>query len=96
MTEYEKSKYAEYSKELERIRKKLADKDHQRLKRNLELIQNSYTVAELSVVLDISANTWTNRMKEPWKRFSYDDLRTIAHYCRIDFIKLVDGELRIG
>ena len=75
---------------------KATAKDHQRLKHNLELIQKSYTVAELSVVLDISANTWTNRMKEPWKRFSYDDLRTIAHYCRIDFIKLVDGELRIG
>ena len=75
---------------------KATAKDHQRLKHNLELIQKTYTVAELSVVLDISINAWTNRMKEPWRKFSYDDLRAIAQYCRIDFVKLVDGELKIG
>lgn len=75
---------------------KAREKDHQRLKDNLELIQKNFTIAELSVVLEISLNTWTNRMKEPWKRFSYDDLRAIAQYCRIDFVKLVDGELKIG
>ena len=71
-------------------------KDQQRLKDNLELIQKNFTVAELSVVLEISINTWTNRLKEPWKRFSYSDLRIIAQYCHIDFVKLVDGELKIG
>ena len=75
---------------------KAREKDHQRLKDNIELIQKNFTIAELSVVLEISLNTWTNRMKEPWKRFSYDDLRAIAQYCRIDFVKLVDGELKIG
>ena len=70
-------------------------KDHQRLFNNLKLIQRNYTVAELSELLGISINTWTNRMKEPWRKFSYDDLRAIAHYCRIDFVQLVDGELRI-
>lgn len=70
-------------------------KDHQRLFNNLKLIQRNYTVAELSELLGISINTWTNRMKEPWRLFSYDDLRAIAHYCRIDFIQLVDGELKI-
>jgi len=74
---------------------KATAKDHQRLKHNLELIQKIYTVAELSVVLDISINTWTNRMKEPWCKFSYDDLRAIAQYCRIDFVQLVNGKLRI-
>lgn len=71
-------------------------RDHQRLEHNLRLIQQNFTIAELSEVLGVSINTWTNRMKEPWRRFSYDDLRTIAQYCRIDFIKLVDGELKIG
>lgn len=75
---------------------KAREKDQQRLKNNLELIQRIFTVAELSVVLEISINTWTNRMKAPWKRFSYNDLRTIAQYCQIDFVKLVDGELKIG
>ena len=70
-------------------------KDHQSLLNNLKLIQRNYTVAELSELLGISINTWTNRMKEPWRLFSYDDLRSIARYCHIDFVQLVDGELRI-
>ena len=70
-------------------------KDHQRLLNNLRLIQRNYTVAELSELLGISINTWTNRMKEPWRLFSYDDLRLIARYCHVDFVQLVDGELRI-
>ena len=70
-------------------------KDHQRLFDNLKLIQRNYTVAELSELLGISINTWTNRMKEPWRLFSYDDLRLIARYCHVDFVQLVDGELKI-
>lgn len=70
-------------------------KDHQRLFNNLKLIQRNFAIAELSELLGISINTWTNRMKEPWRKFSYDDLRAIAQYCRIDFVQLVDGELRI-
>ena len=70
-------------------------KDHQRLFNNLKLIQRNFTIAELSELLGISINTWTNRMKEPWRKFSYDDLRAIAQYCRIDFVQLVNGELRI-
>lgn len=70
-------------------------KDHQRLFNNLKLIQRNYTVAELSELLGISINTWTNRMKEPWRLFSYDDLRLIARYCHVDFVQLVDGELKI-
>lgn len=70
-------------------------RDHQRLMSNLRLIQQNFTVAELSKVLGVSINTWTNRMKEPWRRFSYDDLWIIARYCRIDFVSLVSGELKI-
>lgn len=70
-------------------------KDHKRLYDNLKLIQRNYSVSELADLLGVSINTWTNRMKEPWRLFSYDDLRAIAQYCRIDFVQLVDGELRI-
>ena len=70
-------------------------KDHLRILNNLRLIQKNYSVSELSELLGISINTWTTRMKEPWRKFSYDDLRTIARYCRIDFVQLVDGELKI-
>ena len=71
-------------------------KDHQRLLNNLKMLQKLHTKARLCELLDISLPTWTNRMQEPWKRFSYDDLKAISDYCKVDFVELVTGELRIG
>lgn len=68
-------------------------KEHRQLLENLKLIQKTHTVAELSELLSITKNTWHNRMKEPWARFSYDDLRMISRYCKVDFVTLVDGQL---
>ena len=70
-------------------------KDHQRLLDNLRLIQKNYTVSELSELLGISINTWTNRMKEPWRLFSYDDFRAISSYCKIEFSQLMEGTLQL-
>ena len=70
-------------------------RDHQRLLHNLQLIQRQHSVIELSELLGISPNTWTNRMKEPWRKFSYDDFVLISQYCRIDFTTLICGELKI-
>lgn len=39
--------------------------------------------------------TWTNRMKEPWKQFGLDDFRLLSKYCRVDFVELVNGRLRL-
>ncbi len=69
--------------------------DHERLLKNLKLIQKSYSVSELSDLLGISINTWTNRMKEPWRLFSYDDFRAISRYCKIEFMQLMEGVLSI-
>ena len=70
-------------------------KDHQRLLANMKLIQKNYTVNELSALLGISINTWTNRMKEPWRLFSYDDFRTISSYCKIEFSAIMEGTLQL-
>lgn len=35
-----------------------------------------------------------NRMKTPWD-FTYSELRAISRYCRVDFIQLVDGEIKL-
>lgn len=70
-------------------------KDHQRLLNNLRLIQKSYSVSELSDLLGISKPTWIAKMKEPWRKFSYDEFFLIAQYCRIDFTQLISGELKI-
>lgn len=71
-------------------------RDHKRLHENLKMLQTVFTAATLAKALGISKNTWTNRMKEPWKAFSYDDFKLLAKYCKVDFVKLMDGELKIG
>lgn len=70
-------------------------RDHKRLLENLRTIQKIFSAAKLAEVLGISKNTWSNRMKEPWKAFCYDDFRALAKYCKVDFITLVDGTLSI-
>lgn len=69
--------------------------DHQRLLRNMKLIQRLFSVSELADVLEVSKPTWIAKMKEPWARFSYDDFSMIARYCGIDLIQLMTGELTI-
>lgn len=54
-----------------------------------------YTAQALADLLGISKVTWTNRMKEPWKQFGLDDFRLISKYCRVDFVELVNGRLRL-
>ena len=70
-------------------------KDHLRLLNNLTLMQKSYNVSELSDLLGISKPTWIAKMKEPWRKFSYDEFYLIAQYCRIDLMQLISGELKI-
>lgn len=70
-------------------------RDHIRLLENLKTVQKIFSAAKLAEVLGISKNTWTNRMKEPWKAFSYDDFKAISKYCKIDFVQLVDGEIKL-
>jgi transcriptional regulator with XRE-family HTH domain len=74
---------------------KVTAKDHARLLNNLKLIQKNHSIEELAKLLGVSKNTWTNRMKQPWKTFSYDDFRTISRYCKIEFTQLMEGELKI-
>ena len=70
-------------------------KDHQRLLHNLRLIQKNFGCKELCSLLGISKSTWISHMKEPWARFSYENLRSIARNTKIDFVQLVDGELKL-
>ena len=70
-------------------------KDHQRLLDNLKLIQHNFSLDELSALLGISKTTWIARMKEPWRKFSYDDFKAISTYCKVDFAQLMEGTLKI-
>lgn len=67
--------------------------DHMRLLNNLTTLQKIYGRDNLSGVINVSKNTWTNRMKEPWTQFSYDDFKAISEYCQIDFIQLMTDNI---
>jgi hypothetical protein len=68
---------------------------HENLLSNLKLLQKIHTAQALADLLGISKATWTNRMKEPWKQFGLDDFRLLSKYCRVDFVQLVDGEIKL-
>lgn len=68
-------------------------KEHVRLLTNLQQLQKLFSVKKLAEVIGISERTWSNRMKEPWKLFSFDDFALIASYCKVDFETLVSGTL---
>lgn len=69
--------------------------DHENLLTNLKLLQKLHTAQVLADLLGISKATWTNRMKEPWKQFGLDDFRLLSKYCRVDFVELVNGRLKL-
>ena len=68
---------------------------HENLLSNLKLLQKLHTAQALADLLGISKATWTNRMKEPWKQFGLDDFRLLSKYCRVDFVELVNGRLKL-
>ena len=59
-------------------------------------VKKHSSVTELSELLGISKPTLIARMKEPWARFTYDDLLAIAEHFRIDFVQMLTGEIKIG
>lgn len=71
-------------------------RDHQRLLNNLKLLQTTFRVKPLCDALGFKSEaTWFNRMKEPWRLFSYDDFKILSRFCKVDFVQLVDGELKV-
>lgn len=70
-------------------------KDHKRLLNNLIILQKIFTTKSLAATIGVDRSTFSKRMKEPWKSFSYDDFRSIAKYCGVEFAKLMEGELKI-
>lgn len=73
-----------------------AQKDHKRLLENLRLLQKIHGASALADALGINKNTWTNRMREPWRKFSYDDFRIISAYCHIGMDCLMLGRVSVG
>lgn len=71
-------------------------KDHQRLWNNLKLVQKNFGIHTLTAQLGISAGTWNNRMKEPWKKFSYDDFKAISRLAKVELDTLLSGYMKLG
>lgn len=71
-------------------------RDHQRLLDNIRMLQKIHGAETLRTAIGVSKATWTNRMREPWRMFSYDDFRLISAVCKVDFMALVNGTLSIS
>lgn len=74
---------------------KATKQDHERLLGNLKILQKLHGADLLAEAVGCSKSTWFNRMKEPWRQFSYDDLKAISACCKVDFVSLVDEWLDI-
>ena len=70
-------------------------KDHKRLLNNMIILQKIFTTKALAAAIGIERSTFSKRMKEPWRTFSYDDFRSIAKFCKVDFTKLMEGEINV-
>lgn len=69
--------------------------DHRRLRSNLMLCQKILGRITLCNAVGITPSTWTTRMKEPWKKFSYDDFRIIAQVSGINVEILMFGTVQL-
>ena len=70
-------------------------KDHARLLKNLKLLQKIYSAKELMDACGIKRATWFNKMREPWRQFSYDEFRAIAIYCGVSLETLLEGDVKV-
>lgn len=71
-------------------------KDHARLLNNLEFLQRLYTAKALALCISINPTTWSRKMKEPWKSFSYDEFYLIAKFCGISVYALLSEKLGVA
>lgn len=69
--------------------------DHRRLHTNLLLCQKVLGRIALCEAIGVTPSTWTTRMKEPWKKFSYDDFRLIAKASGIEVETLLFGTVTL-
>lgn len=69
--------------------------DHRRLKANLDLCQKVFGRIVMCNAIGVTPSTWTKRMKEPWKKFSYDDFRLIAQTSGIAVEVLLFGTVKL-
>lgn len=69
--------------------------DHRRLHHNLTLCQKVMGRIMLCNAIGVTPSTWTTRMKEPWKKFSYDDFRIIAQISGIEVEILLFGTVQL-
>lgn len=71
-------------------------KEHKRLLKNLKLIVSQTTYEEIALLLGVTPKTICQRMKEPWRLFSFDDYWLICTHYKVDFSRFMTEELRIG
>jgi hypothetical protein len=75
---------------------KSIQKEHMRLLNNLKLIASQTTYEEIAALLGVTQKTICQRMKEPWRLFSFDDYWLICEHYKVDFNRFMTEELHIA
>jgi hypothetical protein len=69
-----------------------AQKEKERLQRNIELIQGKRTNADMGKIIGATGQTFGNRKRNP-ESFTLAEIRLICRYFKINRADFVTGEL---
>lgn len=71
-----------------------AQKDHNRLIRNLKLIESGRTSREMAALLNVSAPTYCKKRKYP-ELLTYAEIKALCRSARVSVADFTGGELRL-
>ncbi len=69
--------------------------DHKRLIKNVETIKTQFGIDAVAKAMGKSIKTLYNRL-EGKNSFEYDELRGISRVLGVNFVTIVDGEVKLG
>ena len=71
-----------------------SQKDHNRLIRNLKLIESGRTSREMAALLNVSAPTYCKKRKYP-ELLTYAEIKALCKSAKVSVADFAGGELRL-
>lgn len=71
-----------------------AQKDHNRLVRNLELVEGRRTTAEMSALLNITPPTYRKKRRTP-ELLTYAEIKALCKSAKVSIADFTGGELAL-
>ena len=70
------------------------EKDHARLIDNLRLIQGRRSNEDMATILGVSRSTYIRKVKQP-ESLTYQEIKRLCDFTRVDIASFVSGKLRV-